>query len=108
MDRLDNLDNQWTGMADDAPTEAQAVLLDSQRLLLAVFRRRRETVADVAVMAAHAFAALDREVRGRKHQTAALTLVLRALADLATKATKAAGLDFPMIGPPDLPVRLRR
>ena len=42
-DRLDTLDARWIGMADDAPGKwetaeaAQAVLQDSERLLLAVF-----------------------------------------------------------------------
>lgn len=37
----------------------------------------------------------------------AVTLARRALAEIATTATKAAGLDFSMIGPQGLPARLR-
>jgi hypothetical protein len=55
-------------------------------------------------MAAHAFVLLDRE---QEASGGAVALVLRALADIATTATKAAGLDFSMIGPPNLSGRLR-
>jgi len=79
-----------------------AVNLEGEQLLLAVFRRRTETVADIAVTAAHAFTVLDRDP-----EAPPVALLLRALADIATTATKAAGLDFSMIGPPELAGRLR-
>jgi hypothetical protein len=111
LDRLDTLDERWISMENDAPGKwdaaaaARAVLQESERLELAVFRRRPETVSDVAVVAAHAFILLDREIG--ELETPNLPLVLRALANIATTATKSAGLDFSMIGPPDLPTRLR-
>jgi hypothetical protein len=49
-------------------------------------------------MAVHTFAVLDREVRGQEAHGRPATLVLRALADIVTTTTKAAGLDFSMIG----------
>jgi hypothetical protein len=113
LDRLNTLDERWISMADDAPGKwdaaaaAHAVLQDSERLLLAVFHRRAETIADVAVVAAHAFTVLDGEMRSLEEPSLPLALVLRALADIATTATKSAGLDFSMIGPPDLAGRLR-
>lgn len=45
------------------PRQRGSVLEDSERLLLTVFHRRTETVADIAVMASHAFMVLDREVQ---------------------------------------------
>src|SRR4051794_17588169 len=111
IDRLDTLDERWISMADDAPGKwdaaaaALAVLQESERLSLAIFRRRPETVADVAVAAAHAFALLDREAG--ELEAPSLPLVLRALANIATTTTKLAGLDFSMIGPRDLPTWLR-
>jgi hypothetical protein len=62
----------------DTATTATAVLLESERLLVAVFRRRTETVADVAVKAAHAFTLLDREARGQDAPGRVLEMVLRA------------------------------
>jgi hypothetical protein len=69
LDRLYSLDEKWIGMPDDARcwlcnvdsskfdvvAAAHAALLDSENLFLAVFRRRTETVADIAVLAIHAF-----------------------------------------------------
>jgi hypothetical protein len=113
MDRLDTLDERWTSMADDAPGKwdtaaaAQAALEDAERLLLSTFQRRTETVGDIAVMAAHAFVVLDRAVHAREEPDPAVELALRGLADIATTAAKAAGLDFSMIGPPCLPARFR-
>ena len=110
LDRLDTLDERWISMADDAlgkrdmAAAAHAVQQDSERLFLAIFHRRTETVADVAVMGARAFVLLDRE---QEAPGRAVALVLRALADIATTATKATGLDFSMIGPLDLSARLR-
>ena len=112
-DRLDTLDARWIGMADDAPGKwetaeaAQAVLQDSERLLLAVFHRRTETVGDIAVLASHAFTVLHREVLEQEAPSAAATSALRALADISATAAKLAGLGFDMIGPPGLGVRVR-
>jgi hypothetical protein len=113
LDRLDTLDERWIGMADDAPGKwdaaaaARDALLDTERLLLSTFHRRTETVGDIAVTAAHAFVLLDRSMHDHEGRDPALVLVLRGLADIATTATKAAGLDFSMIGPPCLPAQLR-
>jgi hypothetical protein len=113
LDRLDTLDERWIDMADDASGKwdaaaaAHAVLQDSERLLLVVFHRRTEMVADVAVMAAHTFAVLDREMRTQEASGCSSVLLLWALANIATTATTSAALDFSMIGPPDLPARLR-
>jgi hypothetical protein len=112
MDRLDTLDERWTSMADNMPGKwdtaaaAQVALEDAERLLLSTFHRRTETVGDIAVMAAHAFVLLDRS-HDHEGRDPTLVLVLRGLADIATTAAKAAGLDFSMIGPPCLPARLR-
>ena len=46
----------------DIAAAAHALLMESGRLFIAVFRRRTETVADIAVVAGHAFVLLDREV----------------------------------------------
>jgi hypothetical protein len=54
----------WLGNVDaskfDVAAAAHAVLMDSENLFLAVFRRRTETVADISIKAIHAFMLLDR------------------------------------------------
>jgi len=48
---------------------------------------------------------IDREARGQ--DAPVLERVQPALADITTTVTKAAGLNFYMIGPPNLPARSR-
>jgi hypothetical protein len=52
-----------------------------------------------------AFTMIDREARGQ--DAPVLERVQPALADITTTVTKAAGLNFYMIGPPNLPARSR-
>ena len=72
-DRLRSLDEKWLvwrltrcwlGNVDaskfDVAAAAHAVLMDSENLFLAVFRRRTETVADISIKAIHALMLLDR------------------------------------------------
>jgi hypothetical protein len=115
-DRLYSLDEKWIGMADDArcwlgsvdaskfdvAAAAHAALEDSERLFVAVLRRRTETVADVAVLAIHAFMLLD---RGPDDQ--ALGLARRALADIALTTSGLAGMDFSAVGAPGVLGRVR-
>jgi hypothetical protein len=113
LGRLYNLDTRWVGMVDGAPGKweaaeaARAMYQESERLLLAVFRRRSDTIGDIAVMAAHAFAVLDRSMCSQEMPDRASVLVLRGLADIAATASKAAGVDFSMIGPPGIHTRVR-
>ena len=58
-------------------------------------------------MASHAFTVLDREVLAQEVPSPAVTLALRALADISTSTAKLAGLGFDMIGAPGLAGRLR-
>jgi hypothetical protein len=116
LDRLRSLDDKWAGMADDARcwlggveaskfdvvAAAHDALIESEHLFLAVFRRRTETVTDIAVLATHAFTLLD-----RGEDDGALSLVRRALADIASTGAKMAGLDFSMLGPPGIHTRVR-
>ena len=71
---------------------AQAVLQDRERLPLTVFHRRPEKVGDIAVTASHAFTVLDREVLAQEVPSPAVTLALRALADISTSTAKLAGV----------------
>jgi hypothetical protein len=116
LDRLYSLDEKWLGMTDDArcwlgaveaskfdaAAAAHEALVDSERLFLAAFRRRAETVADIAVNAAHDFMLLDRNADDE-----ALNLARRALADIATTGAEVAGMDFSAIWAPRMHGRLR-
>jgi hypothetical protein len=96
----------WLGNDDaskfDVASAAHAVLMDSENLFLAVFRRRTETVADISIKAIHAFMLLDRGL-----DEEALDLARRALADIAITAAKVAGMDFSAVGAPGVTGRLR-
>jgi hypothetical protein len=115
LDRLHSLDEKWQAMTDDArcllanvdaskfdvAAAAHDALMDSERLFLAVFRRRTETVADIFIKSIHAFMLLDRG------DDDARDLARRALADIALTAAKVAGMDFASAGSPGMAGRMR-
>ena len=113
LDRFNSLEERWVLMADDAPGKLEAATVayniraESERLFLAVLRRRSESLAGVAVMAAHGLVALDRSGLDSDGSARLIALARRALADIATTTAKAAAVDLSGIGPPTLRGRLR-
>jgi hypothetical protein len=118
LDRLHSLDEKWTRMDDDArcwlgnvdaskfdiAAAAHTALVDSENLL-AVFRRRTETVADIfikSIKSIHTFMPLDRGL-----DEDARDLARRAPADIAHTPAKVAGMDFSAAGSPGMVGRMR-
>jgi hypothetical protein len=110
-ERFDSIDKRWVDMPDDSPQKfeigelAFAARDEMRRLLFVPFTRRTETVADAAVMAAHAFLVIS---KGIEPVTEAVELVQLALANIVLTLAHAASLEYNQFGEPDMVPRIRR